>query len=92
MAETFRKMSADYERNGLAEPFKGITANGSIESGFFGVHPTGVSTAAVRSAAEGFLASLTQQQSDQTMFAVDDSGMAQVDEPALLCAPGSEFP
>src|SRR6476469_7732614 len=56
MAETFRKMSADYERKGLAEPFKGITANGTIEPGFFGIHSTGVSTAAVRTAAERFLA------------------------------------
>ncbi|HJY09080.1 MAG TPA: DUF3500 domain-containing protein [Bryobacteraceae bacterium] len=72
MAETFRKMSADYERKGLAEPFKGITANGTVEPGFFGIHPTGVSTAAVRTAAERFLASLTKEQHDRTMFAIDD--------------------
>ena len=48
MAERFRKMSADYERKGLADPFKGITANGTVESGLFGIHSTGVSTAAVR--------------------------------------------
>jgi hypothetical protein len=72
MAETFRKMSADYERKGLAEPFKGITANGTVESGLFGIHSTGVSTASVRTAAERFLASLSQQQRDRTMFAVDD--------------------
>ena len=72
MAETFRKMSADYERKGLAEPFKGITANGTVEPGFFGIHSTGVSTAAVRTAAERFLASLTKEQHDRTMFAIDD--------------------
>jgi len=72
MAETFRKMSADYERKGLAEPFKGITANGKVEPGFFGIHSTGVSTAAVRTAAERFLASLTKEQHDRTMFAIDD--------------------
>jgi hypothetical protein len=72
MAERFRQMSADYERKGLAEPFKGITANGSVETGLFGIHSTGVSTAPVRTAAERFLASLTKQQRDRTMFAVDD--------------------
>jgi hypothetical protein len=72
MAERFRKMSAEYERKGLAEPFKGITANVTVEPGFFGTHSTGVSTAAVRSAAERFLASLSQQQRARTMFAIDD--------------------
>jgi hypothetical protein len=72
MAERFRQMSADYERKGLAEPFKGITANGSVETGLFGIHSTGVSTAPVRVAAERFLASLSKQQRDRTMFAIDD--------------------
>src|ERR1017187_8871307 len=71
-AERFRQMSADYERRGLAEPFKGITANGTVEPGLFGLHSTGVSTAPVRTAAERFLASLTREQRDRTMFAVDD--------------------
>jgi Protein of unknown function (DUF3500) len=71
-AERFRQMSAAYERKGLAEPFKGITANGTVESGLFGIHSTGVSTAPVRGAAERFLTSLTQQQRDRTMFAIDD--------------------
>jgi hypothetical protein len=72
MAEQFRQISADYERKGLAEPFKGITSNGTVESGLFGIHATGVSTVSVRNAAERFLASLTAQQRARTMFAVDD--------------------
>jgi hypothetical protein len=72
MAERFRQMSADYERKGLAEPFKGITTNGTVEPGLFGIHSTGVSTAPVCTAAERFLASLTKPQRDRTMFAVDD--------------------
>jgi hypothetical protein len=72
MAERFRTMSADYERKGLAEPFKGITANGTVEPGLFGIHSTGVSTEPVCTAAERFLASLTKPQRDRTMFAVDD--------------------
>ena len=72
MAERFRQMSAEFERKGLAEPFKGITATGTVESGLFGIHSTGVSTAPVRTAAERFLAGLTKQQRGRTMFAVDD--------------------
>src|SRR5689334_21139080 len=72
MAERFRQMSADYERKGLAEPFKGITADGTIEPGLFGIHSTGVSTASVRAAAERFLASLSETQRSRTMFEVDD--------------------
>lgn len=72
MAERFRKMSDDYEKKGLADPFKGITTNGTVEGGLFGIHSTGVSTAPVRNAAERFLASLTLAQRERTMFAVDD--------------------
>jgi hypothetical protein len=72
MAERFRQMSADSEKKGLAEPFKGITTDGTVEPGLFGLHSTGVSTEPVRNAAEKFLASLTKQQRDRTMFAVDD--------------------
>ena len=72
MAERFRQMSADYERKGLAEPFKGITAKGSVEPGLFPIHATGVSTAPVRTAAERFLASLTAEQRGRAMFGVDD--------------------
>ena len=71
-AERFRKMSAEYERKGLAQPFKGITADGTVEPGLFPVQATGASTAAVRAAAERFLASLTEAQRGRTMFAVDD--------------------
>jgi hypothetical protein len=72
MAERFRRMSADYERKGLAEPFAGITTNGTAEPGLFGVYSTGVSTTPVRNAAERFLQSLTKEQRDRTMFTIDD--------------------
>lgn len=72
MAERFRRMSADAERKGLAEPYKGITTDGNIVPGLFPIHATGVSTDAVRSAAERFLSSLTSEQRARTMFAVDD--------------------
>lgn len=73
MAERFRQMSADFERKGLAEPFKGISCNGTVEPGLFGIHSTGVSTAPVQNAVERFLASLTQEQRERTTFAVDDA-------------------
>lgn len=72
MAERFRQMSADYERKGLADPFVGITANGSVEPGLYGIHASGVSTAPIRAAAERFLDSLTAEQRRRTMFPVDD--------------------
>ena len=72
LAERFRRMSADAERNGLAEPFKGITTNGTVAPGLFPIHSTGVSTEPVRNAAERFLNSLTAKQRAKTMFAVDD--------------------
>src|SRR5262245_3778250 len=72
MAERFRRMSADYEQKGLAEPFKGLTSDGHVVPGLFPVHSTGVSTEPVRNAAEKFLASLTAEQRAKTMFPVDD--------------------
>jgi len=65
-------MSADAERKGLAEPYRGITPNGTAEEGLFPIHSTGVSTAGVRTAAERFLDSLTADQKSRVMFAVDD--------------------
>jgi len=72
MAERFRRMSADAEQKGLAEPFKGLTTDGHIVPGLFPVHATGVSTEPVRNAAESFIASLTAEQRARTMFPVDD--------------------
>ena len=70
--ERFRKMSADAETKGLAEPFKGITTNGQIVPGLFGIHSTGVSTEPVRKAADAFLSALSVEQRAKTMFALDD--------------------
>ncbi len=56
ISERFRQISAKYEKEGLADPFKGITTNGNVEPGLFGVRATGVPTDAVRGAAERYLA------------------------------------
>jgi hypothetical protein len=72
MAEQFRKMSEEYERKGLADPFKGITTDGHVIPDLFYIQSTGASTEAVRNAAEKFLAALTAPQRAKTMFPVDD--------------------
>jgi predicted nuclease of restriction endonuclease-like (RecB) superfamily len=66
------RLSLAAERQGLAEPFKGITANGSVETGLFGIRSTGVSTDPVRRAAEAFLASLSPEQRQKTTFDIRD--------------------
>jgi hypothetical protein len=68
----FQRMSEEAERKGLAEPFKGITANGQLTPGLFPLKPTGVSTEPVRNAAEKFLAALSSEQRGRTMFPIED--------------------
>ena len=60
------------EAEALAEPFRGITANGSVQSGLFARRSTGVSTQPVKEAAVAFLAALTPEQRAATKFPVDD--------------------
>jgi hypothetical protein len=66
------RLSLAAETPGLAEPFKGVTTHGQVESGLFAIRSTGVSTTAVRTAAAAFLASLTKAQREKTTFAVHD--------------------
>jgi hypothetical protein len=54
-----------------AEPFKGITSNGTVISGLYGIQKTGVSTQTIREAAEAFLGSLNPEQRAKTLFPVD---------------------
>jgi len=56
----------------LAEPFKGVTTDGSVVSGLFSIESTGVSTEPIREAAETFLAGLTPEQHEATTFPLDD--------------------
>ena len=69
--EQQRAFSARIEATGLAQPFKGITTNGTVAPGLFTIRSTGVSTAPVRQAAEGFLKSLSAPQRTKTVFPVD---------------------
>jgi len=65
-------LRAQPARDPLAEPFKGVTANGTLVEGLFPIRATGVTTAPVRQATEGFLAQLTPDQRTRTAFGVDD--------------------
>jgi hypothetical protein len=55
----------------VAEPFKGITADGMVAPGLFPLQRTGVPTDSIREAAEEFLASLNPEQRAKTLFPVD---------------------
>jgi hypothetical protein len=72
IAERFRKMSEDYEKEGLAAPFKGITTKGDVMPGLFEVKPCGVSTEPVRNAAVAFIETLKPVQLARTIYPVDD--------------------
>jgi hypothetical protein len=72
IAEQFRKMSEDYEKEGLAAPFKGITTSGDVMPGLFEIKPAGVSTEPVRNAALAFIGTLNPVQLARTMYPVDD--------------------
>jgi len=71
-AERFRQWSEEFEQEGLAAPFRGITTNGEVVRGLFEISPSGVSTEPVRNAAEKFIASLTNVQLARTMFPIED--------------------
>ena len=68
LTERFKQRSIEFEKSGLAEPFKGVTAKGEVEAGLFPVHSTGVSTEASRKTAAAFAASLNDEQRKKTMF------------------------
>ena len=72
MAEQFRQWSEEYEQEGLAAPFRGITTNYEVIPGLFQITPSGVSTEPVRNAAGKFIASLSSVQLARTMFPVND--------------------
>ena len=61
----------------LAEPFKGVTTGGTLVTGLFPVRVTGVSTSAVKQAAEAFLASLSSEGRLGAVFDVDSEAWRQ---------------
>ncbi|HBF17987.1 MAG TPA: hypothetical protein DDW37_10155 [Verrucomicrobiales bacterium] len=61
------------EKKAIAEPFKGITADGKVEKKLFEIKSTGVKTSGVKEAAQAFLKGLTADQRAKTRFPVDDN-------------------
>jgi hypothetical protein len=55
----------------VAQPFTGITTDGTVVPGLFRLEKTGVSTRPIRDAAEAFLASLTPVERASALFPVD---------------------
>ena len=66
-----REFSAGMEKKGLADPFKGVTTNGTVVPNLFEVRSTGVSTEPVRAAVAAFLQTLSAEQRKKTLFPVD---------------------
>ena len=71
-SEVAARRSRDAEKVGLAEPFRGITADGKVQPGLFPIHATGVSTEPVRTATTAWLATLSVEQRAKASFAIDD--------------------
>jgi hypothetical protein len=56
-----------------AEPFKGVTTDGTLRTGLFTIRSTGVSTRPVKDAADAFITALTPDQRRASVFRVDDT-------------------
>ena len=67
------ELPSQQQQDPLAEPFKGVTTNGTVMTGLFPVRRTGVSTAPVRRAADRFIGTLTPAQRARTLYTVDDT-------------------
>lgn len=63
----------DMAGKALAEPFVGLTSDGTVRAGLYPIAETGASTAAVRAAATTLLASFSDEQRARASFPVDDS-------------------
>jgi hypothetical protein len=60
------------EARALADPFKGVTTNGTVTPGLYSIRSTGVSTDPVMRTANAFVAALTSDQRGKTLYPVDD--------------------
>jgi hypothetical protein len=70
-AGDFLRKYADAAEAAVAEPFNGVTTDGTIVPGLFRLAATGVSTRPIREAADAFLASLTSTHRASALFPVD---------------------
>lgn len=67
-----RKGGRNSGQQSLKEPFRGVSANDTIQKGLFKIESTGVTTKPVVDAAKAFLAGITPEQRERTSFKVDD--------------------
>jgi hypothetical protein len=67
----------DRAKTGLAEPFRGIIADGGIVPGLFTIERTGVSLVPLLEATRSFLVSLSAEQRKAACFAIDDEAWRQ---------------
>jgi hypothetical protein len=67
-----KQLFSERELAALAQPFVGVTADGTPVPGLFPIQATGVTTEPVRKAAAGFLGALTPAQLLRTQFSVND--------------------
>jgi hypothetical protein len=76
-----------------AEPFKGITTDGTVIPGLFSIRKTGVPTRSIKQAAEDFLDSLSPQDRSKTLFPVDTVEWRRWSNihPTLICAAQREL-
>jgi hypothetical protein len=70
LPETLQRYLASAEAS-LAQPFKGITADGRPVRALFPLAPTGVSAQPIKDAADAFVASLTEEQQRRAAFGLD---------------------
>ncbi len=89
--ERSRKMSVEFENEGLAKPFKGITTDGNVQKDLFRMRSTGVSTEPVRNAAVTFLRSLNNEQLNKTRFSINDDEWRKWMPPAFYVRQGVSF-
>jgi hypothetical protein len=90
-AERAARLSRAADEKGLAEPFKGITRDGTVEPGLFSIRTTGVSTAPVVTAARSFVGTLTEAQRAKTLFPVDDDEWRKWMNPHFYVRQGVSF-
>jgi hypothetical protein len=64
---------APTQRNQAQGPFRGVTTDGTVQTGLFPIRATGVTTAPARTATQRYLATLSDSQRSRTTFAIDDS-------------------
>ena len=69
--ELSRTISAGMEERAFAEEYKGITTDGNIVEGLFPVESTGVDTTSFIAATNAFIATLSEEQKRNTVYAAD---------------------